>query len=238
MGSKEQSYHGGQRQEPAWMPSGSGRVRRGGLVGSAGGIKRWRMFSGNRLRDCHPYRSDEPVAAPGNGLNVPGSVRVVVQGRPDLADAMVKATFEVNKDVAAPELLLDFLAGDEFAGARCQQHEKSEWLRLQADGDAEFLQLIVVSIELEDTECEDRQLGHSWVHSARAAWDLTWGIDRRIIDAKLLIPTLNRRVGADSWLRSSLDNSVQFPFFVEFEESHDAVRKNHLINIALQPGSG
>ena len=69
---------------------------------------------------------------------------------------MVEATLEVHESVAAPELLLDFLPGDDFARARCQQHEKLERLRLQADGDAEFLQLITSSIEFEDTERDDR----------------------------------------------------------------------------------
>jgi hypothetical protein len=66
----------------------------------------------------------------------------------------------------------------------------------------------VCSIKLEDTEYEGRRFGRGWVHGFRTACDLTRGIGRWIIDGKLLIATLNRRAGANSRLRSALDNSA------------------------------
>src|SRR5215472_16020679 len=62
-------------------------------------------------------RSDEPVAAPRKGCDVPGLLGVISQRRADFPNAEIERVFEVHVDIGVPELLTDGLAGDQPAGA-------------------------------------------------------------------------------------------------------------------------
>jgi hypothetical protein len=74
--------------------------------------------------------------------HVKRAVGIVIQRCPDLPDALVYCLFEVNADIVAPKLLLDFLAGDELPSVTGEQSEKPEGLRCQPDKNVGFGQLV------------------------------------------------------------------------------------------------
>ena len=64
--------------------------------------------------------TDEAVAAAGNGLDITWLVCIVSECGADLVDGEVDAAFEVDEGVVAPDVLVDFFAGDKLSGALCQ----------------------------------------------------------------------------------------------------------------------
>ncbi len=99
-------------------------------------------------------RRQKTISPPGNCLHIDRSVRVVVQHGPYLLDALVQPVIEVDVGLIAPDLLLNFLAGDELAGLAGKKCQNPEWLRGQLEGRAIFAQFFAVEIELEYPEAE------------------------------------------------------------------------------------
>ncbi len=75
---------------------------------------RWGLFRGWLRRGDG---RNESVASAGNGFNVLRSSGIVVQCLPYPIDGFVQGLVEVNKSVA-PDLLLQFLTGDNLARPR------------------------------------------------------------------------------------------------------------------------
>jgi len=73
-------------------------------------------------------------------FNVERSIRIVVQGRPDLLNALIHALFKVDEGIGAPQLFLNFLPGNDLAGVAGQQSQQSERQGRQFDGRSAFAQ--------------------------------------------------------------------------------------------------
>ncbi len=69
---------------------------------------------------------------PGKSLDVKRIVGIVAKDSPDLLDALVDALFEIDEGIASPELLLNFIAGDDLARATGQHGEQFEGLGRKA----------------------------------------------------------------------------------------------------------
>jgi hypothetical protein len=95
---------------------------------------------------------DEAVAAARNGFDIAWLVCAVSQCGADLIDGEVDAAFEVDEGVVAPDVLVDFFAGDNLSGALCQEQEHGKRLRLEPDRVAAFAQLTTGGIECEGAE--------------------------------------------------------------------------------------
>ncbi len=52
---------------------------------------------------------------PWNGFEIKRIVSVVTKSRPDLLDAFIHALFKIDERVAAPQLLLNLVAGHNLA---------------------------------------------------------------------------------------------------------------------------
>src|ERR1700732_4490876 len=77
--------------------------------------------------------SDEPVASTWQRLNVAGAIGGVTKNLAKARDGGVNPMLEIDENVARPELLTDFLAGDELGRALEQHEEDLEGLLLHAD---------------------------------------------------------------------------------------------------------
>lgn len=88
----------------------------------------------------------------GHGFQIEGIVGVIAERRPDLLDAFVHSLFKIDECVAAPELLLDFIASDELPGAAGEHRQKLERLRRKLQQCAIFTQFFEIEIQLEDPE--------------------------------------------------------------------------------------
>jgi hypothetical protein len=98
------------------------------------------------------------VPAPGQGLDVAGSIGLVAEGDPDLLDAEVEALVEVDERVAAPDLAAELFTGDDVTGAGDEQRQDLERLLLQLDEHPALTQLAVAEIDLEHPEANHRPL--------------------------------------------------------------------------------
>src|SRR5262249_20338386 len=96
--------------------------------------------------------SDEAIAAASNGFDITRLFCVISEGGPDLVDGEVDATFEVDEGVVAPDVPMDFFAGDDLSGALCQEQENGERLGPEAHEVAAFAQLTTGGIEREGAE--------------------------------------------------------------------------------------
>jgi hypothetical protein len=96
--------------------------------------------------------ADKPIAAPRDGLNVPRLVCIVSQSRADLVDGEVDAAFEVDEGVVAPDVLVNFFAGDNLPRAFYQEQENGKLLRPEPDQVSALAQLTIRGIECEWAE--------------------------------------------------------------------------------------
>ena len=105
------------------MPAGRGRGDEG---------LRW-FFKSRRRRECGNRSNGgrKPVAFAGDGLDEAWAFRVVAEGLADLANCGIDSVLRVDEDFGSPEVLGDFIPGDELAVARSQQDEQLHRLALQ-----------------------------------------------------------------------------------------------------------
>ena len=78
-------------------------------------------------------RYEEPVATTGNCFNETRVLGRVAQAVTDLIDGRGQTVVEIDNSAVAPELLLQFFPGDQFAGVLDQHNQHAEGLSLQAD---------------------------------------------------------------------------------------------------------
>src|SRR5271165_3035031 len=104
--------------------AGEFRVYRNGLgiegerFGGAWRSVVWKRKRGGRIRRrgvADGDRSDEPVAALGEGFDEAGIVGFVGESVAEFVDGGVEAVLEVDEGVFGPEAFLELLAGDELA---------------------------------------------------------------------------------------------------------------------------
>jgi hypothetical protein len=95
---------------------------------------------------------DETVATAGKGLDISWSVRVVSESGTDLIDQEIDAALEVDEGFVAPDVLVDFFAGDDLTGALCEEQENGKRLRPEPYQVATFAQLTISGIEREGAE--------------------------------------------------------------------------------------
>jgi hypothetical protein len=89
------------------------------------------MVSGTeRESTMRAARHQESIAAPWEGLDVPRCLGVVSKRLANLAHAGIQTLAEVDEGVAAPDMLPDFVAGDDLAAPVDQQCEHLQGLRL------------------------------------------------------------------------------------------------------------
>jgi hypothetical protein len=101
------------------------------------------------------YRSDEAVAALGDGLDVNGRVGDVAQGVAQFHHRGVKAVVEVDEGIGGPEYPAEIFAADEFAAVLEEIDKHPERLLADTDGNAVAPQLEIASINFKDTETPD-----------------------------------------------------------------------------------
>jgi hypothetical protein len=105
---------------------------------------------------CEADRSDEAIAAPVEGFNVPGALRVISQHGANLLNAKVNAALEVYSGVFTPKAKLNFFPADDLATAFGEQEERSKRLRMQFQGDSGFAQFAVRGVQFKTAETDDR----------------------------------------------------------------------------------
>jgi len=87
------------------------------------------------------YSRNKPVTASRDSFNESGRIRIVVENRANSADAEIQALLEVHKRSPLPDLISQFLSGDQFAGIGYKRSQNLEGLSLKPDGAATFSQL-------------------------------------------------------------------------------------------------
>jgi hypothetical protein len=91
----------------------------------------------------------ELISPPGDRADESGRSRFIAQRGPDLGDADVEPTLEVNECVVAPDRLMQFFAGNNLARVSQEVGEDHGGLRLQADQHPVAPQFSVCVVELE-----------------------------------------------------------------------------------------
>src|ERR1019366_2293107 len=100
----------------------------------------WRIAAFCRLRPGDALASvldggQEPISPPGQGLNVPGRIRIIPQGHSDRLDAEVEPVIEIY-DCVPPDLLAQFIARNHLTRACHQKGEDARGLRTQTHASA------------------------------------------------------------------------------------------------------
>jgi hypothetical protein len=95
------------------------------------------------------YLADEPVASPGERLDISGFLGGVAERVPQPSNGGVDALIEFDNGFAGPEFAPDFLARDQIAGP-LQEHEQDlKRLILQPDFRASFTQFPRADVKFE-----------------------------------------------------------------------------------------
>jgi hypothetical protein len=131
----DRSAIAGGRSEITRDGSGLARARRHGrLLGTVRGSRdAGTAGQGGRFRWLEPaHRHDEPIAALGDRLDVPGVLRLVTQRLPQLRHAAREA--RLQDVLAGPDGIEDLSLGQRPGGMPRQAHEQVHELRPQPDG--------------------------------------------------------------------------------------------------------
>src|SRR4029434_9206100 len=98
------------------------------------------------------------IAAPRQRLDVLRRLRIVAKRLANLTDAEIEALVEVDEGVSAPDLLPDFVPGDNLAASGRQDRQDLERLGPQRDEITFLSELAASGIELEARETENRRV--------------------------------------------------------------------------------
>ena len=118
------------------------------------------------------HRRDEPVSAFRQGLDILRILRGVAERLADLINRRAQAVVEVDDRFRAPDLLLQFLPGDDFSGVAEQDGEQLERLALQLDADAALPQFTGPQVGFEHAKPDFSRIASG---SVRA-----WNVQQRI----------------------------------------------------------
>ncbi len=100
-------------------------------------------------------RCYEAISLPRDRFYETGIFCVVFEGRSNLFDTGVDAEIEVDVRVLGPELLFDFLAGNDAAGSLSEEFQHTGRLRMKLDGPVVFAKLTRFELQRERTERTD-----------------------------------------------------------------------------------
>src|SRR5579864_1887231 len=82
------------------------------------------------MADCSDilHRRDEPVSPPRQGLDKARIVSIIAKRFANFVDSFIQSVLKINERVLRPELVVQFLAGDDLAGLLQQSDEHVERL--------------------------------------------------------------------------------------------------------------
>jgi hypothetical protein len=140
--------HAGRYQDRRDYNSECGQQQRAGLVLQERGGRRVRRWCGW----WRVERSDEPVAAAGDGLDEAGIVGRVTKGGAEFADRDINGVVEVAEALVGPDAGAQLFATDQRAGALQQELQDLEGLILELDATSGFTDLSGVEIGLKGSE--------------------------------------------------------------------------------------
>ena len=115
-------------------------------------------------RAFHRYRSNKTVAPPGNSFNETWIVGIVVESGTDLFKNDIQAAVEVDISPFRPQLLTQFLSGNDFAGALQQKKQHAKWLVLKPDAQTAAAQRAAAGVGLEPSKAKDAHSGSKAFH--------------------------------------------------------------------------
>jgi hypothetical protein len=84
------------------------------------------------------YGCNKPVAASRDSFNESWRIRIVIENRTNSANAEIQPLLEVHKCGPLPDLISQFLSGDQLARIRYKGGQNLEGLSLKPDGVATF----------------------------------------------------------------------------------------------------
>jgi hypothetical protein len=105
-------------------------------------------------------QSEEAISPARQGLNEPWIVGVIPQGLPNFVDSFVKPMLEIDERVLRPELLMEFLTGDNLAGFLQQGDQHLERLTAKLELQPCSAKFAGMQIYLEVSEAKDSIRGH------------------------------------------------------------------------------
>jgi hypothetical protein len=97
---------------------------------------------------------EEAVATARDGFDEARAFGGVAECVANFVDGLIEAVIEIDVGVGGPEIFLEVLAGDEFAGMLDEYGEDTEGLFLDSDAQAVFAEFAGAKIEFEDSETE------------------------------------------------------------------------------------
>ena len=119
-------------------------------IGGYGCSNAWqRRYLAEFGRGCY-----KAVALASDGLHESGLLRVIAQSVSDFSDGGVDAMLGIDKDLAAPEMLGNFISGDELALSLHQQDEQFQRLSFELHRTAATRQFKAATIQPEFPELE------------------------------------------------------------------------------------
>jgi hypothetical protein len=131
--------------------------------------------------------SNEPIALPGDGLDVAGFLGVVAEGMAKLTDGGVDAVLGVDEDLALPKSLGNFFAGGKLSVFLCQQDEQFERLAFNAQAFPAAYQLEASAIQTKIAEFVDRSGHEGRGPSGRSIAPANFSLRKSFIPKVLLV---------------------------------------------------
>src|SRR5579875_3559180 len=153
--------------------------------------------------------SDEAVAAAGEGFDEARVVGGVAEGFADLVDGGGEGVVEVDVGVVAPEVALELLAGDDFAGTLEEIGEHFEGLALELDAVARSPEFSRSEVDFVETEGDARS-GTGALHSPAGFCTLPSGGVRGPLPLGVLLVQSLGRVGVRGRLRGLVRKAGSF----------------------------
>src|SRR6516165_6711007 len=98
-----------------------------------------------------------------DGFDVSRVLRIIGERLPEFPDGSIQAGFEINEGIVRPELFLEFLAADNFAGAGSQRSQQQHRLLLEANFPSVFAEFARSKVGQKGAELEPvrgGRLGH------------------------------------------------------------------------------
>src|SRR5215469_3332512 len=115
-------------------------------------LLRWRSVAGF-AQAISGYRRNEAIPSPRQCFYEPGVFRGIAQYFSKLVDSRVQVAFDVDKSVA-PQVVLQFLPGDDLARARQQQPQDFKRLTAEFKLDPALADLAGLQIDFKDPETD------------------------------------------------------------------------------------
>ena len=127
-----------------------------------------------RVVFAYPFhRNHQPIAPPGQGLDVLGFVGRITQRPPQVLDGRVDAVVKLDDGVVRPQFFSDLLAADQFALALDQHAQDLQGLLLQDRSVA-----VVAQLSARQVEFKDSNANADWLRLLHGTWGIS-GVVRK-----------------------------------------------------------